>query len=142
MNALTSFLQSFASSAPHINTMSTALLGAGILAVFLIFFTTRDILLRTQSFVYQFICILLVAIVPGIGFLLYLLIRPSRTVKQKELESLVLNIHDRTRRLEEHLMPQTQYVPEKKSPKEKKRQLIAQMEAETGNDAKAVEDSV
>lgn len=53
--------------------------------IFLVLFTTRDILLRTRSLIYQLACILLVALVPVLGFLLYLLIRPARTVKEREV---------------------------------------------------------
>jgi len=35
------------------------------------------------------LCILIVAVLPGVGFLLYLLIRPPRTVKERELEQLL-----------------------------------------------------
>lgn len=54
--------------------------------LFLLFYTLRDILLRTHALSYQFFCILLVAVFPIIGFLLYLLIRPARTVMQRETD--------------------------------------------------------
>lgn len=61
---------------------------AGVL-VYLLLFTLRDILLRSRSFWYQFFCVLLVGCVPFIGFFLYLLIRPARTVKERDLERML-----------------------------------------------------
>lgn len=57
--------------------------------IFLVLFATRDIILRTNSFLYQTVCILLVAALPVVGFLIYLLIRPSRTLAQRRLEKKV-----------------------------------------------------
>jgi hypothetical protein len=74
---------------PLLRSLQFSLIGAGALAVFLVFYTTRDILLRTNSFLYMFFCILLVAVLPGVGFLLYILIRPPRTIKERELEKMI-----------------------------------------------------
>ncbi len=63
-----------------------------ILILFLLFYALRDILLRTRSFWYQFFCIVIVTLLPIIGFLIYLLIRPARTVKQRELEAMILTL--------------------------------------------------
>lgn len=65
----------------------------GIVLVFLIFFTTRDILLRTHSLLGQLLCILLVALLPGVGFLLYLIVRPARTILQRETDHMVRELH-------------------------------------------------
>jgi uncharacterized integral membrane protein len=62
--------------------------------IFLVFFTTRDILLRTHSFWYTLFSILLVALVPVAGFLLYFLIRPPRTLKEREMEEMVRAIFE------------------------------------------------
>ncbi len=77
---------------PMLRSMQLGLLAAGSVIVFLLLFATRDILLRTHSFLYQIACILLVAFLPGIGFLLYLLIRPARTIKEREMEAMVRGI--------------------------------------------------
>ena len=72
-----------------------AQVGLGLLAVvllFLLFYTLRDIILRTRSFWYQFFCIVLVVVLPIVGFLIYLLIRPARTVKERELEAMMLTL--------------------------------------------------
>lgn len=70
------------------------LLILGVVVVFLLLFATRDILLRTRSFLYQLACILLVALLPGIGFLLYLLIRPARTLKERATEARLQRIEE------------------------------------------------
>ena len=77
---------------PTLRLVQIGLLFIGALIVFLLLFTARDIILRTRSFLLQFFCIVLVAVLPGIGFLIYLLIRPSRTLKERELHAEVLRI--------------------------------------------------
>jgi preprotein translocase subunit YajC len=88
-NALTKPFASFLSSDPDTAMMQAGLLALVIVILFLLFYTLRDIVLRTRSFVYQCFCILLVAFLPGVGFLLYLLIRPARTIKQREVEAML-----------------------------------------------------
>ena len=61
----------------------------GAVAVFLVFYTTRDAILRSNSFIFMLFSILLAAILPVLGFLIYLLIRPPRTIKEKEIESML-----------------------------------------------------
>jgi hypothetical protein len=58
--------------------------------VFLVLFTTRDILMRTNSFLYQIACILLVALLPVVGFLMYVLIRPSRTLAERAMHANII----------------------------------------------------
>lgn len=55
------------------------------IVVFFVLFATRDILLRTNSFLLQMFCILLVALLPILGFFLYLLVRPSQTLAEKAM---------------------------------------------------------
>lgn len=74
---------------PTVRAVQGALLILAVIDVFLVLYTLRDMLLRTRSFLYQFVCILLVAALPGVGFLFYLLIRPSRTLQQRETEAVV-----------------------------------------------------
>lgn len=70
---------------------------AGVIAVstillFLLLFTLRDIILRSQSFAMQAFCVLLTGALPIVGFLIYLLIRPARTVKEREMEDLLYEL--------------------------------------------------
>jgi uncharacterized membrane protein YobD (UPF0266 family) len=74
---------------PAIRAMQLVLLALAIVAIYMVFFTTRDILLRTKSFAYQFGCIVLTAVLPILGFFIYLLIRPSTTLKQRETDKML-----------------------------------------------------
>ena len=77
---------------PMIRMAQLSLLGGAVVAVYFVFFTTRDILLRTRSFLYQIGCILLVALLPILGFFLYLLVRPATTVREREVEKMLKKI--------------------------------------------------
>jgi hypothetical protein len=83
---------SFLSENPAVMQVQIALLAFAVVAVFLLCFTTRDIILRTRSFLLQAFSILLVAVLPVIGFFLYLLIRPARTIRQRETDAAVARI--------------------------------------------------
>lgn len=76
----------FFSDQPAIAAMQVAILAVASLLVFLVLFATRDILLRSRSLLAQLASIVLVALLPGIGFLLYLLVRPSRTLAERRIE--------------------------------------------------------
>lgn len=85
-------------------------LGVGAFAlVFLVLFATRDILLRTNSFLYQIFCILLVALLPVVGFLLYLLIRPPRTIAERAMHhdiiALLTKLHGAKKHEQKHEKP-------------------------------------
>jgi hypothetical protein len=103
MNSVLSFLQSVPGILSSVPLIPAILVSIGSVGVFLILYATRDILLRTNSFLYQFVCILLVALVPGLGFLLYLLIRPSRTVREKEMHDMLYFAMDKLELLEQAL---------------------------------------
>ena len=94
-DALTAFL----TQDPILRFSQGAFLSMGFLIIYLLFFALRDILLRTKSFWYQFACILVVAALPLIGFLIYLLIRPARTVRERETDRMI-------RSLLEHIAPE------------------------------------
>lgn len=79
----------FLAEDPLLRILQFAMLLGGVIAVFLVFYTTRDILLRSNSFLYMFISILLVAALPVVGFFLYLLIRPSRTIKDRQFHAML-----------------------------------------------------
>jgi len=82
------FLTGFFPSDP-VTWMQAGVLGFAAVLIYLLLFTLRDILLRTRSFWYQFFCVLLVGCLPVLGFFFYLLIRPARTVKERELETML-----------------------------------------------------
>ena len=85
MNPLLTFL----STNPELQTLQLMLLAAACIAVFLVFFTARDISLRSRSLFMQLFCILLVAVLPILGFFVYLLLRPPRTIKDRDTERLL-----------------------------------------------------
>lgn len=95
LNSLQQFVQPwfvFLAEDPALRLLQFGMLFIGVIVIFLVFFTTRDILLRTHSFWYMFISILLVALLPVVGFFFYILIRPARTIKERDMEELVQRI--------------------------------------------------
>jgi ABC-type nickel/cobalt efflux system permease component RcnA len=85
------FSQVFAEN-PSLVMMQMCMVAVGVLLVYLVLYATRDILLRTHSFLYQIAVIVLVAVLPVVGFLLYLLIRPATTNRQREFEREVRDV--------------------------------------------------
>lgn len=75
-----------------INLAQAGVVAGAALLLFLLLYTLRDILLRTKSFPYQFFCVLLVGALPILGFLVYLLVRPARTLKQRETDAMLRRI--------------------------------------------------
>ena len=84
-----SVLGTFISTDSTARFMQGLLVAGAFVVLFFLLFTVRDILQRTRSFFYQAFCILLVAFLPGLGFLLYLLLRPSRTINEREMEVII-----------------------------------------------------
>lgn len=111
----------FLAEDPALRILQGTMLLVGLIVIFLVFFTTRDILLRTHSFWYMFISILLVAALPIVGFLLYLLIRPARTIKERDLEMLLLELLADTRVSGHREAGDTQGGVVKKKPAAKKK---------------------
>lgn len=88
--SLQAFLDSaftFVSEDPVLRGIQALLACGAFTLVFLVFFVTRDILLRSRSLLLQLGCVLLVALLPVVGFLLYLLVRPARTVREREMQA-------------------------------------------------------
>lgn len=86
---------------PAIRAVQVGLFIAAVIAIYLIFFATRDILLRTRSLFYQIVCIAIVAVLPIAGFFIYLLIRPSSTIRERELQSLLEGMLDKKKESKE-----------------------------------------
>ena len=87
---------------PFLRAVQAVLLLLGAIDIFFVFFATRDILLRTHSFLYMVVCIFIVAALPLLGFLLYLLIRPARTVQQRETDRFVREMSKVLRKHDSH----------------------------------------
>ncbi|OGJ59372.1 hypothetical protein A2881_05250 [Candidatus Peribacteria bacterium RIFCSPHIGHO2_01_FULL_55_13] len=69
---------------PVLRGLQAGLLFLGVIVIFLVFYATRDILLRTRSFPAMLASILLVAFLPFVGFFIYLLVRPVRTIVERD----------------------------------------------------------
>ncbi len=80
---------------PVLRALQLFLLAGGFLAIFLVMFVTRDILQRTRSFSYQLLSIALVALLPIVGFFLYLLVRPARSLREREMEEMLKKLVER-----------------------------------------------
>lgn len=85
------WLQSFVSD-PVLPLLQGIVVTIAVVLVFLVFFATRDVILRTNSLIYQIIAIMMVALLPIVGFLLYLLIRPSRTIREREMHAMLVKL--------------------------------------------------
>lgn len=106
MDILFSFLEPwlvFFSEDPVVLSIQAGLIVVVSLLIFLVFYTAKDIVLRSTSFAATLFSILLVALLPLIGFLLYILLRPTLTLREKQLHK---EVHDlwsqRQKHKEEH----------------------------------------
>lgn len=77
---------------PRILFLQILMVTLAFLIVYFVLFVTRDVIVRSHSFVFQIFCILLSS-VPLVGFLIYLLIRPSTTIFERQLAHKIDNIH-------------------------------------------------
>lgn len=103
---------------PVLRALQGGLVFLGIVVVFLVFYATRDILLRTRSFPAMLGSIILVAFLPFVGFFLYLLFRPARTIVQRETD----------RKVDEILMLLKPAEAPKASKKSKKKEVTEEQE--------------
>ena len=83
---------SLLADSPVLRTVQIAIIAGAVIAMYLVFAVTREIMLRTKSFWYQLGCILLSAILPIVGYFLYLLIRPASSLREKSIESMLKKI--------------------------------------------------
>lgn len=82
-------MQTFLALFPAFDANQALVVGVSFILLYFLCFALRDIFLRTHSSLYQIACILLVAALPLIGFLLYFLVRPARTIKEREAEEML-----------------------------------------------------
>lgn len=92
----------FFSEDPVVLAVQTGLVVIVSLLIFLVFFTAKDIVRRSNSFAATILSIFLVAFLPLIGFLFYILLRPSLTLQEKELHKRVHDLWLRAKRTEDH----------------------------------------
>lgn len=74
---------------PAARVFQISVLGLGIVSVYLLFYTTRDVLIRSSSIPLQLFSIFLVALLPVVGFFFYLLFRPSQTITEREMREML-----------------------------------------------------
>lgn len=77
---------------PVFRLMQGGLLFVGLCDVFLLFWTLRDVLMRSQSLLFQMCALLMVFALPFAGFLLYLLVRPSSTLREQSIAQMVEHV--------------------------------------------------
>lgn len=77
---------------PAARVFQLSILCFGVLSVYLLFYTTRDVIIRSSSIPFQLFSIVLVALLPVVGFFLYLLFRPSRTVAERETMEMLCTL--------------------------------------------------
>jgi len=82
-------MQQFFALFPAFDANQALVVGVSFILLYFLFFALRDIFLRTHSSLYQIACILLVATLPVVGFLLYFLVRPARTIKEREIGEML-----------------------------------------------------
>ncbi len=76
-------------TSPAFGTVKIAAVAyVGLLWLSLIIWVTRDSMARSKSFLFQAFSIVLNIGLPGLGALLYLVIRPGKTQTEKNLESM------------------------------------------------------
>ena len=87
---------------PTLRQLQLEMLVLGVIVIFLVFYVTRDVLHRTHSFPAMFLSILLTAGLPVIGFFLYMLLRPARTIAEKDdtemLREIIVLLRERQQR--------------------------------------------
>jgi hypothetical protein len=109
VSPIASFVESIAvlfSDDPSVLFVQTGVMLCVSVVIFLVLFTLRDVMLRSDSFTFQVLSVLLVALLPIVGFLFYLLIRPSRTIADRRLERELRTLLERTGKKHHH--PQQQ----------------------------------
>ncbi len=109
-------LSQYFSTNPSVLLMQIATILVAAIVIFLVLFGAKDILSRTDSFLAQIFCVLLIALLPLIGFFLYLLLRPStRTIERKILRELRVMSHQKAKQQ----VPQIKQQPQ--SPQQSKK---------------------
>ncbi len=88
---------------PLTTIVQVSLTTISVLFVFLILYTTRDILLRSRSLTAQIASVLLVSLLPLVGFLLYLLLRPARTISERALDADIRELRLSTATIDQRL---------------------------------------
>ena len=82
MDFIAPFIEHFGSVLPY------ALGYIAILWISVVFWVAKDISNRSLNAIFQIFCILITIILPLLGLFIYLLIRPEKTLLEKDFEEL------------------------------------------------------
>lgn len=77
---------------PSVLLLQTGVLSAAAVLLFILFWTVRDALLRSRSFGFHLFALLVVTVLPLFGFLVYLLVRPIVTLREREMEKILRSL--------------------------------------------------
>ncbi len=116
------FVQNFSTffaDSPSVLCAQIGMLSLGFFLVCIVLFTTRDVMLRIDSFFYQLLCVFLVASLPLVGFLLYVLFRPSRTLAFQRMEAKIDLLLEKLSHDEKHHDVKVKSTPSSPKKKEK-----------------------
>lgn len=118
-------IQLFTQLFPNFSLPAFAMACFGALLVYIIFYTTKDVFARSESFLFMFFALLLVTALPLIGFALYVLVRPSSKTLDRKIYAKLLAIEDQLQTYERKHVPQAKHFIHKKisvTPKKIKKQ--------------------
>lgn len=84
----------FLSEDPVLRMVQIALILLASAVVFSIFYATRDMLRRSHSFWLVALVIVIVSVLPIVGFLLYLIVRPTETLRQRASDRMLRELFE------------------------------------------------
>lgn len=70
---------------PVVRSVQAALVCVAAIHIYVVLYVLRDVFLRTRSTALQIGYLLMVGLLPGVGFLIYLLLRPAETLFMRRL---------------------------------------------------------
>jgi|GEM_PF-6140478 len=91
------------SAEPAVLALQIGATALSAVVIYTVLFTTRDVLIRSRSVVFQVVSILGVAVLPVVGFFLYFLVRPSQTLAERSMQKDLTEVLVRLREMEHRL---------------------------------------
>lgn len=99
---------------PQFSLPAFAMMCFGAVLVYIIFYTTKDVFARSESFLFMFFALLLVTAIPLLGFALYILIRPSSRTLERKMYAKLQIIEEQLHSAERKHLPQAKHFIHKK----------------------------
>ncbi len=109
----------FLAADPSVLALQILMMSCAFLIVYAVLFVTRDVILRSHSFLFQVFAILLSA-VPVIGILVYLLIRPSTTLFERALFRTITDVQTKLQKNEQKNEQKQEMKHQKQQQKQQK----------------------